>query len=160
MNSSRLGRIMLSTLMTAVVLLMFGTFSYAEKLENVHKAIRDKGKHWVAGETENSRVPAYAPEYAQGRRIGLIKPKLTGTERVLSSSSSSTSSTSTTALPAAFDWSTGGSLYNGKNYVTPVRNQASCGSCWAFATTAALESYTLIQGGDSTCFLGSCDLSE
>ena len=151
---SRLKRTMLSAFMAVAVLLMFGTFAYAEKLDAVQKAIRDQGKHWVAGETENSRVAAYAPEYAKGRRIGLIKQKLTGTEPVLSPS------TSTTALPTAFDWSTGGSFYNGKNYITPVRNQGNCGSCWAFATTAALESYTLIQGGDSTCILGSCDLSE
>ena len=31
--------------------------------------------------------------------------------------------------PANFDW---GNVY-GYNYIPPVRNQASCGSCFAFA---------------------------
>jgi hypothetical protein len=45
-----------------------------------------------------------------------------------------------TDLPASFDWRA-----NGGYFVTPVRNQGGCGSCWAFATAAALESYNLIK---------------
>ncbi|CAH2225561.1 dipeptidyl peptidase 1 [Pelobates cultripes] len=39
-------------------------------------------------------------------------------------------------LPPAFDWRN----VNGYNFVSPVRNQGNCGSCYAFATMGMLES--------------------
>ena len=50
-------------------------------------------------------------------------------------------------LPESWDWSDYGA-------VTSARDQANCGSCWAFATTASLESHIIIEFGNEY------DLSE
>jgi hypothetical protein len=63
----------------------------------------------------------------------------------------------TAQLPSSFDWREFG-------IVPPVRNQGSCGSCWAFATVAPLESQILYQCGVaedlSEQYLVSCNRSQ
>ena len=64
----------------------------------------------------------------------------------------SSSSLSSFAAPAALDWRN----KDGQNFVTPVKNQASCGSCVAFGTASSVESSVKIQRGAGY----SIDLSE
>jgi len=56
--------------------------------------------------------------------------------------------------PAEVDWTT-------KGVVGPVKNQGSCGSCWAFSAVAAMESAYAIKTGNlvlmSEQMLVSCD---
>ncbi|XP_029470500.1 cathepsin O isoform X2 [Rhinatrema bivittatum] len=53
--------------------------------------------------------------------------------------SSVKTSTKETSLPAKFDW-------RDKNFVAPVRNQLSCGGCWAFSIVGGIESVHAIKG--------------
>lgn len=57
------------------------------------------------------------------------------------------------ALPRAWDWS----KVNGKNYVSDVRDQGSCGSCVSFGVVAAVESQYRIDTNQPT---SKVDLSE
>jgi len=47
-------------------------------------------------------------------------------------------------IPTDFDWR------NTTGVVSPIQDQAQCGSCWAFSTVSAIESATAIKTGNLT----------
>ncbi len=51
------------------------------------------------------------------------------------------------ALPSAFDWAITKRNPFSKNIMSSVRDQGSCGSCWAFGTTAVLEAWVNARRG-------------
>lgn len=56
-----------------------------------------------------------------------------------------TESNSSDSLPSSYDLRD----VDGKNYVTPVRNQGNLGICWAFASAGSAESYLLKKNDES-----------
>lgn len=101
------------------------TMSVKEQIANIQKAIKEKGAKWVAGETELSNMTMEEWQARVGYNFQPVDaPPLT--------------ELGAAEAPAAIDWRD----KNG-NFVTPIRDQKKCGSCWAFAMTGALESYTL-----------------
>jgi hypothetical protein len=121
---------MMSGLVMIFLLLFVSAFSFASELDEIRAAIKGKNAKWIAGETSVSKLP---PEHRK-LRLGLIKPEVPVAERLGSVG------LPTLELPQSLDW-----RHNPNNYVTPIRDQGNCGSCWAFATTGALESNTLIN---------------
>ena len=113
---------------TAIILMLACNASFGQSLSEIQDSIRAKGRKWIAAENSVSILP----DNEKRLRVGLIKRPPTSGERVLSGQ------TPQQGLPASYSVPS--------SDVTPVRDQESCSSCWAFATTAALESNLLIRG--------------
>lgn len=92
------------------------------------KAINMAKLHWKAGLNQFSDM---TEEEVEAKYFGYI-PKTERNEAPIEDDIS--------ALPAAIDW-------RDKGMVNPVKNQANCGSCWAFSTIASLESNYAISFG-------------
>ncbi|MFO7654605.1 MAG: C1 family peptidase [Candidatus Krumholzibacteriia bacterium] len=134
-----------SSLQTIAVLLLLtlaaaGTASAADSLAEMRARIAANG--W-SFEVDDSFTSSLTPEERANLR-GYRPPP--GYEEILQRNLKIFPEDKQ-SLPSSFDWRQQGAI-------TPVKNQLTCGSCWAFAATAELESFVQIYYGK---FL---DLSE
>jgi len=106
--------------------------SEAERIAELNRWIKEQGYDWVAGTTPVSNL---SPEEKKNL-FGLKMP--TPEELAKIPRFQSTAPPIDAAmLPMSFDW-------RYAEGTTPVANQGSCGSCWAFAPTGQLESHVRI----------------
>lgn len=113
------------------------------ELDEIRAAIKARGAKWHADETSVSRLSMKERKMRLGVNDGDIA--------ALAGDASSAPLATLEGAPAALDWRN----VSGLTYVSPIKNQGSCGSCWAFAVTAALESQAMM-GTNGT----QVDLSE
>ncbi len=133
----------------AAVFMLFVTSGYTladtDELEQIRHEIKARNAKWHADETSVSRLTMKEKKMRLGHKDD------GGLEAIVGDSSSSVPLATVEGAPATLDWRN----LNGISYVSPVKNQGSCGSCWAFAVTAGLESQAMI-GTNGT----QVDLSE
>jgi len=132
----------MKVILIGVFFSIFVFSSYAssnQEVDEINAAIKEKKAKWTAGETSITKLS----EQDRQKRLGLIPSKVP--EEVYAAPE-------LMSVPSSFDWRN-----NNGNFVTPIRYQGNCGSCWAFATTAALEAQELIKNNTPGINL---DLSE
>jgi C1A family cysteine protease len=119
-------------------------------LPQIQAAIQAAGVEWEAGITSVSELP---PQEQQVR-LGVLPPP-GGLDAVIRRAQAFRASAEVTdaSLPAAYDLRNIG----GKNFITPIKDQGSCGSCVAFGTCASIEGQYRVQRNDPTLPI---DLSE
>jgi len=146
MKKKRIGVVLTTAMLISVFVVIASTMSAmqandadttttSENLEKIQKAIEEKGAKWTADETSVSGLSIEEKKMLCGAKIGPIPRDAIEI------------SPPEVSMPiGTFDWRN----KNGQNWMTPVKSQGPCGSCWIFGSTSAFEAQINIDAGDPT----------
>lgn len=122
-------------LLSVCLAFVFSLFSFGNdaEIKRLQMEIQKNGYRFTVGKTSVSHIPLKdlcgLKEPANWRETGKFADDYLGR-------------TTRATPPSSFDWRSYGN-------VTSVKNQGSCGSCWAFATIGCYEAAILVDGGSS-----------